>query len=59
MDVDGEEAVRLWKKWERHGDSESLRVLTDYNRADTVNLESLCGTVYDRLVKEYAGFADH
>ena len=55
-DVDGEEAVRLWKNWERRRDSESLRILTEYNRADTVNLESIRSTVYDRLVKEYAGF---
>ena len=58
-DVDGEEAVRLWKNWERKGDSESLRILTEYNRADTVNLESLSGTIYGRLVKEYAGFEGH
>ena len=57
-DVDGEEAVRLWKQWERHGDAESLRILTEYNRADTINLESISGTVYDRLVEEYAGFHD-
>ena len=57
-DVDGEEAVRLWKEWERHGDSESLRILTKYNRADTINLESISQTVYDRLVGEYAGFLD-
>ena len=57
-DVDGEEAVRLWKNWERRGDSESLRILTEYNRADTINLESISATVYDRLVREYAGFGD-
>ena len=56
--VDGEEAVRLWKNWERRNDAESLRILTEYNRADTVNLESISGTVYDRLVREYAGFED-
>ena len=56
-DVDGEEAVRLWKNWERRGDSESLRILTEYNRADTINLESISSTVYDRLVREYAGFS--
>ena len=57
-DVDGEDAVRLWKNWERHGDEESLRVLMEYNRADTINLESISGIVYDRLVREYAGFKD-
>ena len=57
-DVDGEEAVRLWKNWEKRGDSESLRILTEYNRADTINLETISGMVYDRLVREYAGFKD-
>ena len=58
LDVDGEEAVRLWKNWARRGDSESLRILTEYNRADTVNLETLSDIVYGRLVREYAGFKD-
>ncbi|MBO4551675.1 MAG: ribonuclease H-like domain-containing protein, partial [Candidatus Methanomethylophilaceae archaeon] len=57
-DVDGEEAVRLWMNWEKRGDSESLRILTEYNRADTINLETISGMVYDRLVREYAGFKD-
>ena len=57
-DVDGEEAVRLWKNWERHRDSESLRILTEYNRADTINLENISDIVYRRLVREYAGLED-
>ena len=55
--VDGEDAVRLWKEWVRHGDRESLRILTEYNRADTINLENIAGTVYGRLVRDYAGFS--
>lgn len=54
--MDGADAVRLWKQWERHGDRDALSILTEYNRADTVNLEKIAGTVYDRLVREYAGF---
>ena len=57
-DVDGFEAVRLWKRWIRDGDRDSLDRLVEYNRADTVNLEVLADTVYPRLVKEYAGFVD-
>ncbi|MDD7424566.1 MAG: ribonuclease H-like domain-containing protein [Candidatus Methanomethylophilaceae archaeon] len=57
-DVDGFEAVRLWKRWTRDGDRDSLDRLVEYNRADTVNLEVLADTVYPRLVKEYAGFVD-
>lgn len=58
-EVDGFEAVRLWKRWKNTGDEESLRRLVDYNRADTVNLETLADIVYPRLVKEYAGFEEH
>lgn len=58
-EVDGFEAVRLWKRWERSGDEESLRRLVEYNRADTVNLETLADVVYPKLVKEYAGFEEH
>ena len=58
MDVDGEEAVRLWKNWERRGDAESLRILTEYNRADTVNLENISDIIYRRLVTDYVGFKD-
>lgn len=57
-EVDGFEAVRLWKRWERNGDREALDKLTEYNRADTVNLRTLADFVYGRMVTEYAGF-DH
>ncbi len=57
--VDGEDAVRLWKQWEKRGDKDALRILTEYNRADTINLEGIAGTVYDRLVRDYAGFGSH
>ncbi len=52
--VDGAEAVRLWKMWERHNDRDALDILTEYNRADTVNLEHIAGIIYDRLVREHA-----
>ena len=54
--VDGADAVRLWKMWERHGDRDSLEILTEYNRADTVNLERIADTIYERLVREHACF---
>lgn len=54
--VDGAEAVHLWKMWERHGDRDSLDILTEYNRADTVNLERIADSIYDRLVREHAGY---
>lgn len=57
-EVDGLEAVRLWKRWVNRNDGESLKRLVEYNRADTVNLETLADTVYPRLVREYAGFEE-
>ena len=54
--VDGAMAVRLWRHWERSGDKDALDMLTEYNRADTVNLEPIAGKIYDKLVREYAGY---
>ena len=54
--VDGADAVRLWKLWERHGDRDALDILTEYNRADTVNLETIADVIYERLVREHAGY---
>lgn len=54
--MDGADAVRLWKMWERHGDRDSLEILTEYNRADTMNLERIADVIYGRLVREHAGF---
>lgn len=56
MDIDGMDAVRLWKQWTRAGDRRSLDLLVEYNRADTINLRTLADMTYDRLVREYAGF---
>ncbi len=55
-DVDGAMAVRLWHQWERHGDEEALDILTEYNRADTVNLETIADRIYRLLVTDYAGY---
>ncbi len=54
--MDGADAVRLWKQWVRNDDRDALDMLTEYNRADTVNLEVIADRVYERLVREYAGF---
>lgn len=54
--VDGADAVRLWHHWVRNGDEDALNILTEYNRADTVNLETLADRIYGKLVSEYAGY---
>ena len=55
-DVDGFEAVRLWKRWERQGDRDARDRLVEYNVADTANLRELADLAYRRLVSDYAEF---
>jgi uncharacterized protein YprB with RNaseH-like and TPR domain len=43
----GRDAVRLYQKYERHGDKAALQLLLDYNREDAVNLERLAVAVYN------------
>ena len=47
-DLSGEDAVRLWRQYER-GDDAALDELVSYNREDTVNLERLADVVTTRL----------
>jgi uncharacterized protein YprB with RNaseH-like and TPR domain len=47
-DLDGSDAVRLWREHEA-GDERALETLVDYNRADTVNMETVADRVTDRL----------
>ncbi|MBR4697844.1 MAG: ribonuclease H-like domain-containing protein, partial [Candidatus Methanomethylophilaceae archaeon] len=54
--VDGAMAVRLWHQWERHQDKDALDILIEYNRADTVDLETIAERIYKRLVTDYAGY---
>jgi uncharacterized protein YprB with RNaseH-like and TPR domain len=48
-EVDGFEAVRLWRKWKTNGDKDALERLIEYNKADVVNLRVLADLVYQRL----------
>ena len=50
-DLSGEDAVRLWREYER-GNSTSLDTLVDYNREDVVNLEALTDVVTTQLHEE-------
>ena len=47
-EVDGYEAVRLWRAYQR-GDSSALKTLVDYNEADTRNLAVLAEIIFERL----------
>jgi len=48
-DIDGREAVKLWKKYEETGDREHLDKLLRYNRYDTENLQELLEIAHKRL----------
>jgi uncharacterized protein YprB with RNaseH-like and TPR domain len=47
-DISGEDAVRLWREYERGNDG-ALETLVSYNRDDTANLENLMDLVADQL----------
>ncbi len=47
--VDGAEAVRLWRRWERRGEREALETLVKYNRRDVLNLLPIAEYVYSEL----------
>ncbi|GAD53050.1 hypothetical protein MBEHAL_1810 [Halarchaeum acidiphilum MH1-52-1] len=44
-DVDGREAVRLWRRYERENDEAALDRLVEYNRYDAENLRTLADRV--------------
>lgn len=48
-DLDGRDAVHLWHRYERRGDTDALATLRQYNRDDTRNLARLMDRVTDRL----------
>lgn len=50
-DLSGEDAVRLWREYERGNDT-SLDTLIEYNREDVMNLEALLDFVTGQLHEE-------
>lgn len=57
LGIDGFEAVRLWRKWERQGDEKALQRLLEYNRADVVNLKNLAEEVVNALIEKTYPFS--
>ena len=51
-DMDGRQAVKLWKKYEKTGDREHLDKLLKYNKYDTKNLQDLLEIAHERLRAE-------
>lgn len=50
-DVDGREAVRLWRKY-KYGDKNALKTLLEYNKEDIVNLKFLLNWYLERKQKQ-------
>lgn len=48
-DLDGKDAIRLWKRYENKGDKDSLTKLQKYNKKDAVNLRPLASKIKDRI----------
>lgn len=51
-DIDGRQAIKLWKKYENKGNEEALRKLVRYNQYDAENLQDLLETARKMLIKE-------
>jgi len=56
QNLDGWEAVRLWRRWQR-GQTDALDLLLRYNEADVRNLEPLARLLYDQLAARYRPIA--
>ena len=52
-DMDGKDAIRLWKKYEQKNDEEALQKLVKYNQYDTENLQRLLEIVHEQLDKRH------
>ena len=52
QDIDGFEAVRLWRKYKR-GDEQALQLLMKYNQADIENLKILMDFAFDKLKNKH------
>ena len=46
------DAVYLWRIWERKRSANALRLLLDYNRADTENLRRVADEVCRRMARK-------
>jgi len=53
-DIDGREAIRLWKKYEKKGDEDALDKLVRYNQYDAENLQDLLEIVREKLIGKVA-----
>jgi uncharacterized protein YprB with RNaseH-like and TPR domain len=53
-DIDGKQAIRLWKRYEKNGDEEALQKLVKYNQYDAENLQDLMEIIREKLIGHVA-----
>lgn len=53
--LNGRDAIRLWRKYERFHDDQALETLIAYNREDVVNMEKLAEIAYAGLYRSCIG----
>jgi uncharacterized protein YprB with RNaseH-like and TPR domain len=58
-DIDGFFAVLLWEDYQRTGDQKALDTLLAYNVQDTVSLENLMVTAYNRNLRQTPFYRTH
>lgn len=51
-EIDGKDAIRLWKRYDRKGDEAALEKLVHYNQLDVQNLQPLMDIVHERLRRQ-------
>lgn len=56
--LNGRDAVRLWRRFERYGDQDALDTLIAYNREDVVNMVRLAEIAYEGLFRSTTGEED-
>lgn len=47
----GRDAITLWNKFERQGNTKAKEILIAYNKEDVVNMETLAQIAFDRLTR--------
>lgn len=53
-DIDGREAIKLWKKYENNNNEDALNKLVKYNQYDAENLQDLLEIIREKLINKVA-----
>jgi len=53
-DMNGGDAILLWRKYQATGDEYYLKLLVEYNEEDIINLKQIAEHVYEELKRNYS-----